>query len=218
MGRSVGSIAPSTNAVDAGDHMILIGRVIDFDHTPRRPLAYLRGSFLDLNLGREAAAAASDNGSIAVGAVLDRFGSVLLQQKGEDWALPVGPVATHFGAAREAFEALLADRNVLAELTFLYSVFDAPSEDSARFVFRGTLQPSELPEDMALFALDDLPLNTVSERPVRSLLSRYRQEQQAAQFGIYVENPGQTGEIAMLDGEPSPWSAYIRQSEQQFSF
>ena len=36
--------------VEAGDHMILIGRVLEFEHSPDRPLAYWRGGYRSLPL------------------------------------------------------------------------------------------------------------------------------------------------------------------------
>ena len=39
--------------IEAGDHMILIGRVIGFEYSTHRPLAYFRGGYLSLPPGRD---------------------------------------------------------------------------------------------------------------------------------------------------------------------
>ena len=38
------------DVVDAGDHIILIGRVVDFTHTSSTPLGYCRGAYVDFSL------------------------------------------------------------------------------------------------------------------------------------------------------------------------
>lgn len=36
--------------IDAGDHIILMGRVLEFDHEPHAPLGYLRGNYINVSL------------------------------------------------------------------------------------------------------------------------------------------------------------------------
>lgn len=45
-------------AVDAGDHLILIGRVNSYEYTDASPLGYLRGSYISLGSEQSAVAAA----------------------------------------------------------------------------------------------------------------------------------------------------------------
>ncbi len=191
--------------IEAGDHVILIGRVTAFADSAACPLAYARGDFLDLDMDQKAAEAATAKGGIAVGALLDRAGQILLQRQGETWTLPMAAPKERFGTARAAFDRQLCASGIEAKLTFLYSVYDAPSGEGAQFVFRGMLGPCALPADMTLFPMDRLPLDQVSIRQHRSVLLRYRREHQAARFGLYVAAPDNVGQVAMIDGEPAPW-------------
>ena len=43
----------SWQRIEAGDHMILVGRVLAFEHSTERPLAFCRGSYLSLPLDRD---------------------------------------------------------------------------------------------------------------------------------------------------------------------
>ncbi len=43
--------------VDAGDHIILIGRVVGFAHSSATPLGYCRGAYVDFGLPQQALAA-----------------------------------------------------------------------------------------------------------------------------------------------------------------
>ncbi len=201
--------------IDAGDHVILIGRVTSFADSAASPLAYARGDFLDLEMDQRALEATNRRGSIAVGALLDRMGQILLQRQGEHWSLPLAPAQDRFGAARTAFDGLLEGRGLKAGLTFLYSVFDAPGGAGAQIIFRGMLEDCVLPEDMALFPVKELPLERVPLRPMRSLLKRYRREHESARFGLFVEAPGQIGHVAMIDGELAAWASQDRSAETQ---
>ncbi|GAB5467014.1 MAG: flavin reductase [Rhodospirillales bacterium] len=194
--------------IDAGDHVILLGLVTAFGDSAELPLAYLRGDYLDVDLDERAVEAAASRGSIAVGGLLDHRGQILLRRAGETWTLPMAPAKERLGAARLAFDALLAERSLAAELTFLYSVFDDPAGEGALFIFRGRVEPGPLPDDMALFPVAELPLEHIAVRQIRSVLARYRQEHESARFGLYIDTPGHPGQVAMIDGEPSAWTQH----------
>jgi flavin-dependent trigonelline monooxygenase, reductase component len=47
--RTLGSFA--TGVVEAGDHLVLIGKVVNFGHSPaNQPLGYHRGSYIAFGL------------------------------------------------------------------------------------------------------------------------------------------------------------------------
>lgn len=41
------------NKVEAGDHLILVGRVLEFEQAPRTPLGYFSGNFVSLSLEKQ---------------------------------------------------------------------------------------------------------------------------------------------------------------------
>ena len=83
------------DTVDAGDHVVLIGRVLAFDHAPANPLGYCRGNYVDFGLAREALEAAGGQ-KTRVGAILERDGSLLFLTDGKTGGLSL-PVAAHLG-------------------------------------------------------------------------------------------------------------------------
>lgn len=50
------------DVVDAGDHIILIGRVVDFAQTSASPLGYCRGAYVNFSLSQDALSAAGAHG------------------------------------------------------------------------------------------------------------------------------------------------------------
>jgi flavin reductase (DIM6/NTAB) family NADH-FMN oxidoreductase RutF len=77
--------------IDAGDHLILVGRVLDFQHSTQTPLGFCRGNYLRFGLEQQAITATPAN-AIRVGAILEKDDCVLLLKDDatDRWALPVG--------------------------------------------------------------------------------------------------------------------------------
>jgi flavin reductase (DIM6/NTAB) family NADH-FMN oxidoreductase RutF len=53
--------------IDAGDHVILIGRTVDFAHSPRPPLGYYSGNYLDVSTERPPIEGFTADGPVAGG-------------------------------------------------------------------------------------------------------------------------------------------------------
>jgi flavin reductase (DIM6/NTAB) family NADH-FMN oxidoreductase RutF len=108
--------------MDAGDHIILIGRVVDFTHTSATPLGYCRGVYVDFSLSQEALAATGQRAQ--VGAILEHpAGLVLIETASGALQLPIGtrlePLAD---AAR--LRGVLERYRLNANLDFLFAVFE----------------------------------------------------------------------------------------------
>jgi flavin reductase (DIM6/NTAB) family NADH-FMN oxidoreductase RutF len=79
----------SHDTVDAGDHAILIGRVVEFEHAPASPLGYCRGAYISFSLSQELPM--TGNHPVCVGAILERDGRILFTVTDEGkLRLPVG--------------------------------------------------------------------------------------------------------------------------------
>jgi len=202
------------NLVDAGDHIILIGRIVNFDQTDGRPLAYLRGHYLDLGLAETAAESVSHHGGVRVGCLLACKEQVLLSQTPEGWGLPLGDVRHGFREARAALESTLSKHDISAELGFLYSVFDAPSGNATWMIFHGEMEQGLLPDDLRLFPVEELPLQEVGLRPVRSVLRRYQTEFSEARFGLYVDGTDQPGQVNPIERKATPWNTSAEEQEK----
>jgi len=201
------------NVVEAGDHVILIGEVVDFANNDKRPLAYLRGHYLDLGLAEEAADSVSHHGGVRVGCVLERDGQILLRKTQDGWSLPMGEVQPGFRQARGSLEKYLAGSGIKAELGFLYSLFDAPTGNATWMVFQGELEQAEPTGDLKMFPLTDLPLNEVEISQVRSVLGRFQAEYKQARFGLYVDDAETSGQINPIDHRATPWTKFITEQE-----
>ncbi|RKF12573.1 flavin reductase [Roseovarius spongiae] len=199
--------------IDAGDHVVLIGRIDAFERSTRTPMIYLQGQYL--SPPRTGNAARNGGGAIRAGCILGAGERVLMQREGGGWGLPMSTPSTSLRAARANMEEQLAGLGLGVEWNVLYSLFDDPDDAGTWVFFHGRIEPSDtLPEDMRLFDLDALPLDQVAARPVRAMLRRYALECRAEAFGLYVDAARHIGHVARFAGAPTQWDATLNNGEK----
>ena len=169
--------------VPAGDHVILLGRVVAFDYAQGTPLAYCRGTYV--RFGVDGAAFSSDPDGLRVGAIVERAGAVLLQETPAGMlALPEAPA---FGPAgrRGTLQGLLTEANVPADLAFVFASYDDASRHHV--IYRAILPPdAPIPAPGWHFApLHDLPIARLNAAHA-DLLRLYARERDAYAYGRYV--------------------------------
>ncbi|HMB75569.1 MAG TPA: CoA transferase [Kiloniellaceae bacterium] len=168
--------------VDAGDHLILIGRVVDFSVANRQPLGFFRGAYFSIGLEETLVAAAVATGMVTIGAILEQGRKILLQQLPDGgYGVPKAPAAHR---SLDGLKAALTAQGLTPQLDFLYAVYQDKETDKHSIYYHGTVA-GEAPKGFAFFALEDLPLDEIAIRAERSMLSRYREEYRHGRFGIY---------------------------------
>ena len=168
--------------VDAGDHLILIGHVLDFVTSDQSPLGYYKGAYFDIGLDEALADAAASAAGISLGAVLNRDGQVLLQVDASGQiSVPAAPVMTNSVGGLSDY---LAGMGLSPALDHLYAVYQNTQTGTQRILYHGTVA-GEAPAGMRYFELSALPLESVKDEAERSMLRRYTMENQHGVFGIY---------------------------------
>jgi flavin-dependent trigonelline monooxygenase, reductase component len=187
------------DVVDAGDHIILIGRVVDFVHTNSSPLGYCRGAYVDFSLSQNALAAAGARAQ--VGAILEhRDGLVLLETK-DGLQLPTG-VKLEPQSDAGSLRGVLAKLGLAAHLDFIFAVFESGFGPTAsvHVYYRGrvsTRLAAMMDSAIHIAPLSRIPWDELRDDAVRSMLQRYVRERSEDAFGIYVGDT-QTGTVQTL--------------------
>jgi flavin reductase (DIM6/NTAB) family NADH-FMN oxidoreductase RutF len=191
--------------VDAGDHVILIGRVRAFGTSPAAPLGFCRGRFASVEDPMPPGWTPSRR--MVIGYLVEHEGRILLRSDGAGgWGLPTAN-------RRKAGDIVSLDENgavaLLSDDAFLYSVFDVADQEPGYVVYRSILsgQDGAVPElspSLKFFAPDELPWAHIPVRQIRAMLRRYLHERSEARFGIYADS-SDGGRVAMIDGAPRPW-------------
>ncbi|WP_137387607.1 flavin reductase family protein [Rhodoligotrophos defluvii] len=193
--------------IDAGDHMILIGRIHAFETRPAMPLGFYSGRYMSVDPTLRQGGSPSH--TMLVGYLIEHEGKVLLREDGEGRLML--PVARH----RRAGAVLqLDDSRTLAlrpEETFLYSVFDVGEREPGYIIYRTRLAASgeaetQLPPGYRFFGPLDLPWDRLPLTEIRGMLRRYLAERREGRFSVYIDS-SDGGRLAMIDGSSRPWRA-----------
>ncbi|WP_341316488.1 flavin reductase [Paraburkholderia sp. IMGN_8] len=168
--------------VDAGDHIILIGRVADFTNTSATPLGYCRGAYVDFSLSQEALAATAQRAQ--VGAILEHPRGLILIETAAGLQLPTG---TRLEPASDAasLRGVLGGYRLNANLDFLFAVFE--DKGVTHIYYRGRIV-DEAPAagGIRYVPLSEIPWDEIRDPAVQSMLCRYVKERTEDAFGIYV--------------------------------
>ena len=159
--------------IDAGDHVILVGRVAGFDERAVNPLGYCRGAHITFGLQLDALAASG--GRTRVGAILERDGSIVLVDDGQGGLdLPKGG-ALGVATDSDSLSGNLWRLGLDAELGFLFAVYEDPARGASAMsiVYRGQLKgmtPVEAPALLVPF--DGVPWDRIRDAALATMLRR----------------------------------------------
>ncbi len=172
--------------IDAGDHMILIGRVVAFDHITASPLGYCRGNYLSFSLEQEALTV-SKSGKAQVGAILEVGGRILFVETATGGlALPTGTSLDAVGD-RSSFKTVLSKLGVDADIGFLFAVFEDEKSKLQSIYYRGEISGlSVIKGETRLIRFNEIPWDAIQDEAVSSMLRRYVTERMENRFGVYV--------------------------------
>ena len=123
--------------IDAGDHVVLIGRVEGFAYSDANPLGYSRG-YVTLGLEQAAVNALSQGARTIVGAILEVDGGLLLMKDAKTGGLTL-PEVGRYGPSGSAslLRSALAKVGIEANLGFLFAVFENPESHVQSIYYRG---------------------------------------------------------------------------------
>ena len=173
-GRAAGFVCNVFNRVPAGDHTVLMGRVIAHDMSGAPGLGYGPDGYFELSQERRAEAPAAIQTRACV--LLDDGERIYLTEAAE---LPMIQVGTDASPLR-ALESHLAKQGITAELGIVYAIYDE-DQGGRRIVFRGHVNAP--PKGLVAMPIDAAQAPSV---PLDTLLKRFAQEHKTQSFGLYV--------------------------------
>jgi flavin reductase (DIM6/NTAB) family NADH-FMN oxidoreductase RutF len=182
--------------IEAGDHVILIGRVEAFENGTANGLGYARGGYFTAAMAQKAVSAAASDVPVIVSAVAEQDGEVLLVRDAAG-KLELPSCALLAGEGPDVLQAHVAAMTRLsASVGYIYSVYEDRGAGSQHIAYRCTLEAGR-PATGELFALDALPVAEIARPAIADLLNRYATESVLGNFGVYVGNE-QSGKVHPL--------------------
>ena len=193
--------------LDGGDHIILMGQVLEFENLGRPPLGYLQGNYLNVSLGEEVTAALENpSKKTEVGVIIEHDEHILLIHEGNQVSLPTSSV---FGndSNPDSLKGLLASLGIETQNNYLFAVYETQKDGIIHIYYRAeakhTISNDTVHNDKISFvAFDDIPFEKLTDHSSRTMLQRYVKERALDAFGIYVGDESH-GDVKMIRGDES---------------
>lgn len=169
--------------VDAGDHLILIGKVEAFENSTHPGLGYVRGAYVTPAAEAEAL---SNTTHLMVSALIEHQGRVLLADNGSG-QLTLPEVKVGKEGATAALKRLIAASGAEAEPGFIYSVYEDEARETQHISF--LCQASGDATASGMFTeLSQSTLMDIADPVVCTMLERFAEESRMGNFGVYFGN------------------------------
>ena len=174
--------------VDAGDHLILIGKIISFDSSPKTPLMYLRGNYVNLGLEQKMLLAMeNENTEIIVGAIIEWRKKVFLLKNKNNGSLYF-PSASRLGHIedKQSLLGVLKNLNMSINEHYLFSVFEKAEDKTSLIYYRAQAKEEVAALKDSFYDFDAIPFDKLTDEASRIMLKRYIKERELNAFGIFV--------------------------------
>ena len=192
------------DVIDAGDHVILVGKVVEYETSSRSPLIYCSGSYVEFGLLQRAMEVASRGLSTRISAVVNCNGFILMARDATTGKFSL-PTAAQVGSSDDvaSLSGILAANGIDAAVPFVYAVYEDAHTKTHNVVYRGSAESVDTSKlrDFELVSLDAIPWDDLVDNPLRNLLERYRLESEQDAFGVYVGD-SERGEVHTLQVSP----------------
>lgn len=169
--------------VEAGDHLILIGKVEAFENSTRPGLGYARGAYVTPAMEAEAL---SNSTNLMLSVLIEHQGKVLLVDDGNgQLSLPETRVGKE--GASTALQRLISASGAEAEAGFIYSVYEDEARETQHISF--LCQASGGTATNGMFVeLSPTTLMDVADPAVCVMLERFAGESRMGNFGVFFGN------------------------------
>ncbi len=195
-GASVHFSCRTDKVIDAGDHIILLGKVDKLQDFQKPGLGYSSDGYFSLGLERLAAEKTSPARKVTIGAIIEYRGRVMLETIGAKQSLPQLTNADG-QASLGALGKHLKQVGLEIQFGSVYSIFTDPQRDEDYIFYRARAGNESTTSSGSYMASTDINTLDFSYEPVKTMLQRYLREQQTGVFNLYVGDD-QTGDVHLV--------------------
>lgn len=170
-------------AISAGDHTILIGRIGGFEASSHPGLGYYRGAY---TTPAATAAELPAGPDVVISAVLEAAGQVLLVDDGRGGlSVPMARVGRE--GVQAALDNLIASVGVQAEAGSIYAVYEDAGTRTQHIALRCPAVATR-PARGAFVELSRASVADVTDPALRHMLERLADESRIGNYGVYFGN------------------------------
>lgn len=191
-GRAAGFSCEVSQSVPAGDHLVLIGEVTDFDQTEKAGLGWGPGGFFSLGKERQANATPDAQGMTRASVILSRDGVVYLEADG---GLPSVRVPAEQGALA-ALSGALAKRGLATRTGVVFAIY-TDDHNERHVVFRAELDGDA--GQLRPLPVSEIEQKRFSDAALAEMLRRFAGEYRNRNFGLYIGD-ARRGDVFPTEG------------------
>ncbi len=169
--------------VDAGDHTIYIGKILDYQYEESDPLGYSRQGYFSLQHEQMARQLHASSPDVVTGYLIEVDDCLVVRKQGDQCTLPEALA----GNALEQLHLELQDGKINHSTGMLYSMFQFGDRGSHAVYYRcrAKTAPIDLTNNLHCLPIAELPIENFETKPVRSMLARFQREHATGSYGIY---------------------------------
>ncbi len=185
--------------LDGGDHIILMGKVLEFEHSGIPPLGYLQGNYLNVSLEEKVTAALENPGKqIEVGAIIEHDEKILLIHEGNQISMPASSALGN-DSNPDSLKGLLTSLGIETQNNYLFAVYE--TQDGVTHIYYRAEAKETIKKDKVSFVpFEEIPFENLPDQSSRTMLQRYIKERAQDAFGIYVGDENH-GDIKLIRGD-----------------
>ncbi|MEN2750599.1 flavin reductase family protein [Psychrobacter sp. FBL11] len=171
--------------LEAGDHHLLVGQVLDFSAREGRGLGYASGGYFSLGLEREAAEISTQQQQVSVGVIIEHDGKVLLSQSDGKANLP-NTITDDNTNAFSTIKQFLAEKGIDAQLGAVFSIYENTKNNNNYIFYRAFAESADTKGLGEYVAIDSLAEQNFATQAMATMMNRYAIESKNGFYGVYV--------------------------------
>ena len=171
--------------IEAGDHHLLVGEVLDFASREGHGLGYSAGGYFSLGMEREAAEISVQQPHVNVGVIIEHEGKVLLSEHDGKAALPSIMTDDNTNAV-STIQQFLTEHDIDAQLGAVFSIYENSKNHNNYIVYRATATNDDTKGLGKYVPIETLAEQTFATPAIQSMMTRYMTESENGLYGVYV--------------------------------
>ena len=182
--------------VEAGDHIVLIGRINEFSNSGCQGLGYSKDGYFSLGRERRAQEYYATQRPVVTGVIIEHNGQVLLYETAAGMVLPQVATNGMQSSIAELYK-LLERENIEVDFGPIYSNYENSQDNRVYIYHKATSKSLQTSCGGKYFPLTTINQQKFADPAVATMLKRYTEEYERDDFGQYLGDE-QVGRVQTL--------------------
>lgn len=183
----------------AGDHMVLIGQVLQLESTELPGLGYCSNGYFSLSKEQQSDASSQPDLAGVAGAVIEYDGRILVVKEDSRHGLP-SVLQTESHGARSALQKYFNDKSLNITLGPVYSIYDDLAQQKRFTFFRARADSADCKGLGSFETIESLVNLQYQDQAQATMMTRFASESRIKAYGLYIGD-AESGDLHLLAEE-----------------